>query len=215
MQLGPYREATPASPPRVAAWREWPWGHTVPALLLPCMMLVCGLSFVQLLILPIPLAVLLVLVFWALPRYGWLRIRERRSEARAHARISFLWLASAAATVIVIGVDRRHERAPAEAVSGAVERFRADHGEYPARLSELVPRYLPRIPASHRQSGEGCFFLYERGDREVILGRLVYVPYFQGCTTNDGEVYDFARRRWVTCGGSSCPTWLAHGTTSP
>lgn len=217
MQSGPYREASPAPPPPVAAWREWPWGHAVVALLFPCTGLAHGLPFAQLIIFMGLFVMVLVLALWALPYYGWLRVRERRSEARAHARISCVWLASVAATVIVIvvivGADRRHERTSAEAVSGAVERFRADRGEYPAQLGELVPRYLPRIPSPHRQSGEGCSFLYERGERGVILGRLVYQVDFQDCNTNDGDVYDFARR-WVWCSGTSCPTWLRLDPTS-
>ncbi len=38
-------------------------------------------------------------------------------------------------------------------IAFALAAYRADHGRYPARLDELAPKYLPRIPADCFASG--------------------------------------------------------------
>ncbi|MDB4929624.1 MAG: hypothetical protein JWM10_2108 [Myxococcaceae bacterium] len=208
MQSSPYREAPLVPPTHGAAWRAWPWGHTVAALVLPLAEAVYAQREPEYLILPFALGAALGLLFWALPHHGDLVIHEESSAARAHARASLLWAASVVATaavfVILRGVCARHEHDAAAAVSRAVECFRDERGEYPPSLDALVPRYLPRVPRPYRMEGDDCLFLYERVARGAILGRLDYVPGF-GCGMNHGVVYDFARRSWVECDGLRCP----------
>ncbi|MDO9020644.1 MAG: hypothetical protein Q8S73_44165 [Deltaproteobacteria bacterium] len=209
MQPGPYREATFTPLPRVAAWHTWSWRHIIPALLLPVAEAIYAQRFAEYLIAPVVFGATLTLLFWALPHHGDLLIHEERSGARAHARASRIWLSSVVSTLAVFVVLRvagaRHERAAADAVSHAVERFRADHGEYPPTLEALIPRYLPQIPTPYRVSGEGCVFLYEREARGATLGRLDYVAEVDDCRMNHGVVYDFPSRRWVECDGLRCP----------
>ena len=93
-------------------------------------------------------------------------------------------------------VEGRYQDSAAAAVTGAVERYRADRGEYPPRLDALVPRYLPAIPPSHRQTGRGCAFVYERRPWGATLIQPHYHFDFGNCSLHEGVSYDFARHRW-------------------
>lgn len=205
---GPYRDAPLVAPARPGSWREVPWGHVVPAVLLPLFELASAQTPWEVTVLPAVIGALLVLVTWALPMQGILIVHQGPAAARALGRVSRVWFASVLATVgagVLVRVwAADHDRVVAERVSAAVEQYHLEWGTYPERLEALVPQYLAEVPRAHLRSGVGCVFQYERVGGEPMLGRLDHVPEV-GCTMNDGDVYDFTAHRWARCGGTRCP----------
>lgn len=209
-----YRDAPLISPPRVPGWDAGPWRHLVPAVLLPLVEALYVQTAVEWLVAVLVLGAVAVLVLWALPQQDALLIHGQPSVARRLGRASLIWLASVVATVatgfLFRAASARYDARAAATVSGAVERYRTDHGEYPPSLRALVPRYLAEVPTAHLQSGEECSFRYRGLGAKAELGRLDLVADV-GCRVNDGDVYDFVRHRWSRCGGTSC----VYGTGSP
>ncbi len=184
-----------------------PWQHVIPATLLPLFELACAQTLWEFVMLLVVLCAIAALEVWVLPTQGWLIVHEEPAAAHALGRVSRVWFASVVATVLAGALFRvasaHYDRRIAERVSGAVERYHDERGEYPESLEALVPRYLSEVPRAHLRSGEGCGFRYERWGTTTALGRFAYVADVD-CNVNDGDAYDFALRRWNQCSGTRC-----------
>lgn len=81
------------------------------------------------------------------------------------------------------GVGEKAEKgyAASEPVIAALEKFKADHGSYPEKLTELVPDYLPESPTmpdgleySYSSTGDGYAFSFHY--RGPGLNTCTYTP---------------------------------------
>jgi hypothetical protein len=96
------------------------------------------------------------------------------SQRMAHFLIAWLYPASGAATT---SEDRAHVRGDLEQIGFALAAYRADHGAYPDRLDDLVPKHISQVPKDrysekpflYKRQGTG-FLLYSVGDNGVDDG---------------------------------------------
>lgn len=82
-------------------------------------------------------------------------------------------------------------REDAERIAAAVEAFNRDHAHYPARLEELVPKYLAEVP----QAGEWSTIIYaaEPGGAQCWIAYSVHRDDFQeyDCATHAWQLVDY------------------------
>jgi hypothetical protein len=106
---------------------------------------------------------------------------------RGFGRVLALYLLGA---VVIFGAwftSGAHGRERATVVIAACRRYQADHGHLPARLEDLVPRYLPAVPrASYHAFGE---FRYRSRPGFTSLTWFVLPPFGRG-------YYVFEEDRW-------------------
>lgn len=79
------------------------------------------------------------------PHGGW---RAELGRSRDVLRVLLL-LAAVALSLGTFRHQRLEAQARAEEVIAAVDAYHADEGDYPPRLSALVPRYLPSVPHAY------------------------------------------------------------------
>jgi hypothetical protein len=82
----------------------------------------------------------------------------------------------------------RHRRRHADEVIAAVERYHADHGDYPHRLDALVPRYLPRVPSAKYTLAHHAFEYWTHEGGATLM-------YYLGPFAR--RVYSFERHGWM------------------
>ncbi len=110
--------------------------------------------------------------------------RQRRSQNFRNAAIYALLFI---ATLTVISSSARLARRRAIPVISAVNRYRSEHGQYPASLEQLVPAYLPSIPHAGFTRISQDFRYYN--DRP----QLYFAGMFHGVFA-----YDFPTESWTT-----------------
>jgi hypothetical protein len=76
--------------------------------------------------------------------------------------------------------------AEAKPVIDALERFKAAKGQYPAKLAELVPAYVPRVPP---ESGAGTVFTYEPKGNSYTLSFSYSGPGMNNCHYVPGKTW--------------------------
>lgn len=140
------------------------------------------------------------MIVFAISRIG----RDMDNDCRSR-HILCVWGMYVISSVLLAVVVSREESRRATQVARAIERFRDERGYYPVRLVDLTPHYLKSIPASRVRANHGCEFLYVSYN-PPLLGKLNNTEWAGGCVMNDGEIYDFLRRRWIPCTGSNCPS---------
>jgi hypothetical protein len=92
------------------------------------------------------------------------------------------------------GSRDRETRRKTEPVIAALERFHRERGHYPAKIQELVPRYL----ADQRDLGIGSFNYSKQGSEYILM-----YDYVSGFALHRGVnqcVYYSKKKKWV-CGG--------------
>lgn len=79
------------------------------------------------------------------------------------------------------GMNNRLARQRTLYLASACEKYKADHGGYPDRLSDLVPRYIPEVPPAKFTIVASSFIYLSRADRHTIIftaippfGRITY-----------------------------------------
>lgn len=78
----------------------------------------------------------------------------------------------------------------ADRIIRACEQFRAANGEYPERLTELVPRYLESVPRA-KYCLMLCDFTYTSGEEDHTLMWTELPPFGR-------RIYNLERGRWKT-----------------
>jgi hypothetical protein len=91
-------------------------------------------------------------------------------------------------SVGLVAGNNRLAEARARALVEVVERYRADHGEYPEDLEQLVPDYLPAIPRA-KQALMFADFQYWTYEGEHTLMWTVLPPFGR-------RLYRFEDRQW-------------------
>jgi hypothetical protein len=89
---------------------------------------------------------------------------------------------------------RAEQRASQTATACAVERFRKQHGNYPAALTELVPAFLAEVPIDimdqkplrYRKNSDDTFILWSVGDNGIDDGGIYRNP-----KSNSDEILDW------------------------
>lgn len=117
-----------------------------------------------------------------------MRLIGRRERARRIAVGSTLL---GATSLLVLLLDSRHGaevvRRNERLIVPAIDRFRAEHGRYPERLQELVPRYLPSTrPAGWSLPGYRINY-WRHGDTASLV--VTVVPPYGRCS------WDFERHQ--------------------
>jgi len=85
-------------------------------------------------------------------------------------------------------VQLRIAKANATRITAACEKYHEANGEFPQKLDELVPRYLPSIPRAKYCFAFGEFF-YWNIDGHAMLVWYDVPPFGR-------RIYDFAKRKW-------------------
>ncbi|MCH9680652.1 MAG: hypothetical protein K0V04_04390 [Deltaproteobacteria bacterium] len=88
------------------------------------------------------------------------------------------------------GRKARQGYAQAESIIVGLDGYREDNGQYPGRLVDLVPKYIPIVP----MSAQGKDFQYIGNGDSYMLSFVYTGPGLNHCT------YPSQRRAW-TCGG--------------
>ena len=99
-----------------------------------------------------------------------------------------IYMAAVVLVLVFNWLNNRLARSRAEQLIVAVEAFHAKNARYPARLSELVPEYIDRVPVA-KYVLSGNFFYSSGGGKDPFLF-YVDVPPFGRPT------YSFARKEW-------------------
>jgi replication-associated recombination protein RarA len=68
------------------------------------------------------------------------------SRPRHGARVAAVYFAMLVAAVAVALGNQQIARARAERIVAALQAYKAAHGAFPERLTDLVPAYLPAVP---------------------------------------------------------------------
>jgi hypothetical protein len=68
------------------------------------------------------------------------------SRPRHGARLAAVYLAMAVAAAAVVVGNQQIARARAQRIVAALQAYKAAHGAFPDRLTDLVPAYLPAVP---------------------------------------------------------------------
>jgi hypothetical protein len=78
----------------------------------------------------------------------------------------------------------------AQRVVAACEAYQADHGRFPEKLDELVPRYLNSVPLAKYCLGPPSRYFYSSSaSGEAMLFWQVVPPHYR-------KIYDFQTRSW-------------------
>ena len=109
--------------------------------------------------------------------------RQRRSQHFRNAAIYALFVA----TLTLTSLSARQARRRAIPVISAVNRYRSEHGQYPASLEQLVPAYLPSIPHAGFTHISQDFWYYNGRPQ------LYFAGMFHGVFA-----YDFPTESWTT-----------------
>lgn len=72
----------------------------------------------------------------------------------------WIYLGVAALTFGVTRIDQDVSKERADEVVQALKRFHAEQQRYPDKLDDLVPKYLPRVPAAHPFAVSQDRFMY-------------------------------------------------------
>ena len=72
--------------------------------------------------------------------------RKNTFVRNLRAAKTMLYLAMVAAVFVTIRIDLSHARANGETIIAALKSYHAKNGNYPDKLEQLVPTYLPAIP---------------------------------------------------------------------
>jgi hypothetical protein len=89
-------------------------------------------------------------------------------------------------------VNYRMSRSNAGTIIAACEKYKGKTGEYPARLNDLVPAYLPKVPVARYTLMSGGFYYYRDRRSSTDSYRLIFVheaPFGR-------KVYDSAHKGW-------------------
>jgi hypothetical protein len=77
----------------------------------------------------------------------------------------------------------------ADKIIYAVEKYKADKGEYPAELGDLVPEYMPKIPVcAYRMMSNQYRYVYTETSHYLMYASLT--PYGR-------RLYYFDRKEWT------------------
>jgi len=185
----PYRELQLRPCIGEPAWRAWPWLHVCAA---------AGLLPLQSPWAPFPWGFIgrplvnlsvFVMLLWALPWFGYLVARRRRAAARVHGRRTLVW---GAALLMCLGV-RAEEHRRITRVIAAVNAYRTFHGRDPARLADLVPAHIARLPRA-RLFTDRCRYDLFRDSAGMILQRRAR-PAWRSEACDQVRFY-FNQRQW-------------------
>jgi len=134
------------------------------------------------------LLVMLVLpwmLFVALP----LTLRKKYAGVRPQRlRNIGVYLGAVVLTAALIFANISMAERRAETVIAALTAFKEQNRRYPDRLDELVPAFLPAIPAARYTLTSPNFHYRLRDDRATLIYSVV-VPY-------GARVYDFEKGKW-------------------
>ena len=111
-----------------------------------------------------------------------LALTTMTAHANPHTMIT-RQLAPAVSKAVAKSV-RAEQRASQTATACAVERFRKQHGNYPASLNELVPAFLSEVPLDimdhqplrYRKNSDDTFILWSIGDNGIDDGGVFRNP---------------------------------------
>jgi len=107
----------------------------------------------------------------------------RRELLQAAAVYALLF----AATMLILSENWRLAQHRAAPVIRAMTRYKADHGDYPRGLDELVPLYLPSIPPA------GATLMSRRFGYDSVKPQLYFPAMFHGVVA-----YDLPTSSWTT-----------------
>lgn len=131
------------------------------------------------------LGVFLVLVY--LPRSLW--ARKYAACRRERLQRLAIYLAAIAAVIGLRIVNTGIGKQRADAVVAAVERFHAREGKYPERLDQLVPDFLPEVPAKAKLTLMDSGFRYRASAQSHSLSYVIMPPFGR-------REYQFETRSW-------------------
>lgn len=133
-----------------------------------------------------PLLVIRALLAWKEP----VLLRRRFASVGIYA-------VAALAAIALVRHDQAGARARAEQVIAACEAFKAANGDFPGKLDELTPKFLPAIPPA-RQVGMTTkkFTYFVAGPNEFVKGTNVHVLIYQVIPPFGKAYYVFEEKRW-------------------
>lgn len=118
-----------------------------------------------------------------------------RRKYRGHRRERFarlaIYAAAVASSLTLAAFNDRVAEERAARIVAAVEAYAAVHGRYPERLEELVPRFLPAIPAKAKYALLDRGFQYRTSPGQHILMYTTMAPYGR-------RYFTFETGRWQT-----------------
>jgi len=119
-----------------------------------------------------------------------------RKEDRYEGRVRLAVIGVYALMVVMVfamkGINHRVSQANARVIIEACERYKDKTGEYPAELRDLVPAYLPEVPAARYTVMSGGFYYHRNRGPSGSDYRLMFVyeaPFAR-------SVYSSAGRNW-------------------
>lgn len=94
----------------------------------------------------VSLMILLVVSFVFVPRALWVFARDKELFALRLVRATIYAIAALCA-LLFVRWNNDIARKRADQLIVACQQYRASHQQYPARLEELIPEFLPRVPS--------------------------------------------------------------------
>jgi hypothetical protein len=121
----------------------------------------------------------------SLPRAVFTKIREKKSLRLAHVGI----LLGAVVLVFALNwANNQIARSRAETLVAAIKAFHQSHQRYPAKLDELVPHFIGRVPVAKYALISGSF--------QYVPGRGYHSLHYVEFPPFGRPVYHFERDRW-------------------
>ena len=114
----------------------------------------------------------------------------QRWRIRHGASMIGIYVVMIAAVILFIRANNGLAQDRAERVVAALERYRAQHGDYPADLGALVPEQLPSVPRAKYTLTFGTFsYHYDPARKTGYLGYTTLPPFGR-------QMYSLADHGW-------------------
>jgi hypothetical protein len=159
------------------------------AILFTCDAVLYGQGILSLLVACVGATVLLV---------GTLVSAIRGARARARSRLLRVgtYLLLGAATVGVTSCHRRMAARQADRVIAACRAYKAEHGDFPERLQDLVPRYFDAVPRAKATLAWGEFMYWTTPAADGSR-KSQHVLMYRDMPPAGRRLYHFEEARWT------------------